>query len=279
MTTLLATAAPERASDALAPLEHLSPAQVIAIRGEVFHVQGLDLDGGFIYVTSVDKKSHRGFLHKFTRDGALVGQVDLTDGSRYHTGGLSLVGDTIWLPVAEYRPHGTSRIVAVDKTSLKPVSSFLVSDHIGAVGVDGERVYGANWDAERFYVWNRAGRAIASHATRTHVAYQEIKFTSEGMIASGIVRGSHLGAIDWLDPETLAPVKRLAVGDGPDGLLFTREGMALDGGKLYLLPDDGHDGGAQIYAFDFLPLRTAASACPAALTRTCPRGPTVAALH
>ena len=90
-------------SDISMPTNQLGLPETLTLRGDVFHVQGLDIDANFIYVTSVDKKSGRGFLHKFTLSGDLVGVADLTDGPHYHAGGISLDGDSIWVPVAEYK--------------------------------------------------------------------------------------------------------------------------------------------------------------------------------
>jgi hypothetical protein len=53
---------------------------MVALHGQVHHVQGLDVDNTFIYVTSVDVRRHRGFLHKFTCAGKLVAVLDLTNG-------------------------------------------------------------------------------------------------------------------------------------------------------------------------------------------------------
>src|SRR5581483_12500505 len=96
--TLLASAAPEPADVNTVSIDRLNPPQTLHLRGDVFHVQGLDTDGDFVYVTSVDTGSRRGFLHKFDNRGALVAVADLTDGRRYHPGGISMDGNFIWVP-------------------------------------------------------------------------------------------------------------------------------------------------------------------------------------
>src|SRR5262249_40175425 len=158
------TAAPDGAMEGLPPPEHLGVPQVLALKGEMFHVQGIEVDDNFIYVTSVDTRRKRGFLHKLTRAGTFVAQLDLTDGERYHPGGIARDGESIWVPVAEYTPEGSSKILQIDRTTLKTVSSFVVHDHIGAVTANATAVYGANWDARRFYEWDHGGREIAAQA-------------------------------------------------------------------------------------------------------------------
>ena len=116
----------------LAP-DEISPPRIIHLVGEMFHVQGVDVDADFIYVTSVDKQGHRGYLHKFTRAGRLVASVDLTEGARFHPGGIALDGESLWVPLAEYKADSSTRILELDKTTLAPKSSFVVRDHIGAV--------------------------------------------------------------------------------------------------------------------------------------------------
>ena len=55
----------------------------------------------------------------------------------------------------------------------------------------------------------------------------------------GGVRSREEGAIDWLDPATLTLARRITAGRTGRGVLYTNEGMAIRGGKLYLLPEDG----------------------------------------
>src|SRR5262249_14738312 len=94
---IFATAAPDGAMEGLAPLERLGLPQVLALKSEMFHVQGVEVDDDFIYVTSVDTQRKHGFLHKLTRRGEFVAQRDLTDGERYHPGGIARDGESIWV--------------------------------------------------------------------------------------------------------------------------------------------------------------------------------------
>ena len=261
MTTFLAAAAPGPTGEGMFPLDQYSLSEPLVLRGEIYHVQGLDLDEDFVYVSSVDRHLHRALLHKFTRDGSLVATADLTDGPRYHPGGIALEDDSLWVPVAEYRSDSTARILQLDKKTLRAVSSFTVYDHIGAVTAGGGKVYGANWDAKRLYTWDRAGKILDIKPNAMRVAYQDLKFADGDLIAAGVLRDQPGGAIDWLDPVSLLPKRRLPVGRADSGSVWTREGMTLHGGKLYLLPDDGSRGAAKVHAFDLARLVATAVDC------------------
>lgn len=261
MTTFLAAAAPGPTGEGIFPLDQFSLSEPLVLRGEVYHVQGLDLDEDFVYVTSVDRRFHRALLHKFTRTGDLIATADLTDGPRYHPGGVALDGNSLWVPVAEYRSDSTSRVLQLDKATLKPVSSFVVYDHIGAVTTGAGKVYGANWDAKRLYTWDQTGQPLDIRPNVLRVAYQDIKFADGELIAAGVLRDQPGGTIDWLDPVSLLPKRRLPVGKTDGGSVWTREGMSLHGGKLYLLPDDGARGTATVHAFDLARLAATAVDC------------------
>jgi hypothetical protein len=260
-TTSPAAAAPRLTLGGGLSLDELGPGQIIKLRGDVFHVQGVDLDGQFIYVTSVDKKRHRAYLHKFTLDGALVRATDLTDGPRYHPGGLALDGESLWVPVAETKADSSARILQIDTSTLAVVSSFAVDDHIGAVATRGERLYGASWGAKAFYLWDRKGKILANPTNPTQVRYQDMKFVDDELVASGLMPDKQSGAVDWLDPDTFEPRQRLPAGKMGNGMVWTREGMALKNGKLYLLPADGRKGSVDLFVFDLKNMDIASLAC------------------
>src|SRR2546430_1539876 len=71
--------------------------------GRLYHVQGLDLDSEHIWITSVDARNRKGYMHQFSRATArFEREIEVTDGVRFHPGGFSIQGDSIWVPVAEY---------------------------------------------------------------------------------------------------------------------------------------------------------------------------------
>jgi hypothetical protein len=109
----------------------------IAMSWRTFHTQGLVKIGETFYVSAVEviestvrtgtvtdalydfaldrsPGAGRGWLFKFDATGHLLGQLELTDGTKYHPGGIDYDGHSIWVPVAEYRPNSTSHIYRVD---------------------------------------------------------------------------------------------------------------------------------------------------------------------
>ena len=101
-------------------IEHAQLLGILNLQGELFHVQGIDLDDRHIFVTSVDVSNHRGYLHEFdSATGKFLRRVELTDGTRYHPGGFSISGNSIWVPVAEYRAHSSAVLEEIDIETLQ----------------------------------------------------------------------------------------------------------------------------------------------------------------
>src|SRR5262249_50354826 len=163
----------------------------------------------------------------------------IQDGDRFHPGGIAADGDSIWIPVAEYRANSTSIIQKRDKKSLRITFEFPVADHIGCVASIPGFVVGGNWDSRDFYVWNTSGKLIRKVASETQNAYQDMKFDPPYLVASGVL-ADRSGAIDWLEWPTLHLSRRLAAGSTDRQLPLTREGMAIHGDQLLFLPEDDH---------------------------------------
>jgi hypothetical protein len=234
---------PFRAAQVLAapspPLEGARLEKTLNLAGTLYHVQGVELDADHIWVTSVDTNRHKGFLHQFNRaSGAFERQVEVTDGIRFHVGGFSIKGNSIWLPVAEYRPNSSAVIQERDKTTLKLKHEFRVADHLGCLAVTPEGLLAGNWGSRRFYLFSRDGRQLKVLQNPEANQYQDIKFQRNHLVASGIF--SHTsGAVDWLRWPSLKLDRRLKSGLTDRGVLFTEEGMAAHSNDLYLLPEDG----------------------------------------
>ena len=86
----------------------------------------------------------------------------------------------------------------------------------------------------------------SSRASQTDNGYQDMKFDSGQIIASGILPDK-TGAIDWLDYPSLHLARRVKAGNTDRGVLYTREAMAIRGNKLLLLPEDG---ASRLFVFD-----------------------------
>ena len=218
----------------------------LQLEGEVFHVQGLELDERRIWLTSVDGATKRGYLHLFERaTGKLLRRIELTDGARYHPGGISRAGGSIWVPVAEMKPNSSAVLVALDADSLRLRRRIQVADHIGCVAAKDRMLVAGNWDSRELYVIDldrpERMRKLANPSPTHH---QDMKFVGDQLVAGGN-DSLWSGTLDWIDWPTLTLRKSLRAGAiGPirpfgRGGPFTGEGMAIEGRDLYLLPEDG----------------------------------------
>jgi hypothetical protein len=54
--------------------------------------------------------------HLFVLDpaGKLLRHIEIADGNRSHPGGLDVQGDSLYLPVAEYRPDSSANLYRID---------------------------------------------------------------------------------------------------------------------------------------------------------------------
>ncbi|MBL8236118.1 MAG: hypothetical protein JNM66_01770 [Bryobacterales bacterium] len=216
----------------------LTVIETLTIPANLHHVQGIDVEGDTLWVSSVDKEAKKGFLYKLHRPtGHILAQAEVHDGDKFHPGGLTLDGDDLWLPVAEYRRASTTQIQRRDKRTLRLLAKFDVNDHIGCIAASSNRLYGGNWDSREIYEWSKTGRHLSKRANDTGTRYQDMKFINNQLVAAGL-RAKGKGAIDWLDPKSLQTVRREELETTDRGVVFTNEGMTLRDGKIYLLPED-----------------------------------------
>jgi outer membrane protein assembly factor BamB len=209
------------------------------LNGRLYHVQGLDLDRVHIWITSVDKEAHKGYLHEFNRKTAtLEREIEVTDGQRFHPGGISLSGGSVWVPVAEYRPHSSAVIEEIDTRTLTVKRRISVPDHVGCVAFTGSELIAGNWGSRQFYVLNPSGKVVRVFDNPSANEYQDIKFVGGMLVASGNLSATS-GAIDWYRWPTMKLVRSLRSGMTDRKRIFTNEGMALEGNNLYLIPEDG----------------------------------------
>lgn len=153
--------------------------QAVPMSWSTFHTQGLVKIGDVFFVSAVEvveartsngtstdalydfaidrsAGAGRGWLFKFDGTGALLGQVELTDGDIYHPGGIDFDGQSLWVPVAEYRPNSRSNIYRVDPETLDSELIFSEADHIGGIvrNRHGGTLHGVSWGSRRLYTWN-----------------------------------------------------------------------------------------------------------------------------
>jgi hypothetical protein len=211
---------------------------VTVLESPTHHVQGIDVEDGVVWVTSVDREARKGYLARFDlASGRRLAMVEVQDGERYHPGGIHLDGGAIWVPVAEYRRDSSTWMQKRDKHTLALIAQFEVADHIGCVAVAGDVLWGGNWDSLRLYRWRKDGTRIDVRDNPTGTRYQDMKWVAGALVGSGL-RSRTEGAIDWLDPGDLRVVRRIVTGATDRGVLFTHEGMAIAQQTLYLLPED-----------------------------------------
>lgn len=225
----------------------LRPPAVAPLSAKLHHVQGIDLEGDVLWVTSVDSSARKGYLHQIDlATGKLIREVEVQEGERFHPGGIALDGDAVWVPVAEYRRGGKSAVQRRNKQTLELISRFEVDDHIGSVAAGPDALYGGNWDSLEIYTWDRTGRLLKKSPNPAANHYQDMKVVDGKLIASGLLNKEE-GAVDWLDPASLQVLRRMPFRKTDRGVLLTNEGMTFRGGKLYLLPEDGP---SRLFAFD-----------------------------
>jgi hypothetical protein len=212
--------------------------RTIDLRGDTHHVQGIDFDERHVWVTSVDKDQRKGYLQEFSiAAGELLRTVEVTTGDRFHPGGISAYGESLWVPVAEYRRDSSSVVQKRSIRTLKLENQFDVADHIGCMAAAPGVLVGANWDSRDFYFWDQFGRLLRKVPNPTANAYQDIKFVDGRLVASGLLPGRK-GAVDWLEYPSLRLIRRVTVGQTSRGIPYTSEGMAVRGDRLFLLPED-----------------------------------------
>lgn len=228
------------------PLEHARLRGEIKLDGELFHVQGLEVQSKDIWVTSIDRANRKAFLHHFDREtGKFLRRLEVSDGARFHPGGISVSGASIWIPVAEYRPDSSAVLIEVDVKSLTIRRKISVSDHLGCVAASGQTLVAGNWNSRILYVFDLGTTAppqLIPNPSSTR--YQDMKFVGRQLVAGGS-RTLWSGTVDWIDWPSMKIVRTLrsgAVGIARPfgrGGAFTGEGLAIEGKNLYLLPEDG----------------------------------------
>ncbi len=213
--------------------------RTVPLHATLDHPQGItaSADGATWFVTSVLRAEKQGLLAAFrASDGMLLRRVEVQDGARCHPGGLGRLGETLWLPVAEYSRASTTVVQARDATTLAVRSTFAVSDHIGAVAATPGALIGCNWDARTFYEWTFEGRQAAMVPHDGAARYQDLHWMPDGLLAGGLLGDT--GVLDRLEWPSLDLKERIVVGTTDRGVVLTHEGMAVAGDELLLMPED-----------------------------------------
>ncbi|HEU4347676.1 MAG TPA: DUF6454 family protein [Actinoplanes sp.] len=257
----------------------------IPLRFATYHPQGFALVGDMIVMSTVeileapvrypepvdgyDRTPGRGVGHVLVMDrlGTLIKDLTLGEGTIYHPGGIDYDGESVWVPVAEYRPNSKAIVYQIDPRTWQVNERFRVADHVG--GVIRDRVtgfiHGVSWGSRTLYEWRPAGHQLSRRANIDHVLdYQDCAYAGwRKQICSGITGlprpdgGSYeLGGIvlrDLRDDRILhqVPFPRFSSA----GHVMTRNPVAVEiaDGKLRLLaaPDDGEEiAGTELFVFE-----------------------------
>jgi hypothetical protein len=241
-----------------------------------FHTQGLVKIGDAFYVSSVEvlestarngtatdalydfstdrsTGTGRGWLFKFNASGQLLGKVELTDGTKYHPGGIDFDGRYIWVPVAEYRPNSHANIFRVDPQTLKAELVFSEDDHIGGIvhNVHAGTLNGVSWGSRRLYTWDLAKRKDRPRVVSStwkpnpqfYIDYQDCHYHYvDYMLCGGVSsystpRGSvAFGGLDLVDLSTGRMEHQVPVNLFIDEGTGPNPGLALTHNAFWLAP-------------------------------------------
>ncbi|WP_020574389.1 DUF6454 family protein [Actinopolymorpha alba] len=259
--------------------------QKIPLRFPTYHPQGLALVGDKIFLSTVeiieapvrypepvdgyDRTPGKGVGHVLVldRQGKLLKDVKLGEGTVYHPGGIDFDGTSVWVPVAEYRPNSKAIVYRLDPTTYQVSEEFRVADHVGGVVRDrvSGNVHGVSWGSRTLYSWTRSGRQLTKQANEDHlIDYQDCDYAGwRKQICSGVTGlarpegGSYeLGGLvlrDLRDNRILHEVPFPEFSTA--GHVMTRNPVALEvaGNKLRLLaaPDDGEEtAGTELFVYE-----------------------------
>lgn len=243
LSTFSVAAAPEGFDGSIERSRLIGTQQLL---GEVFHVQGIALSPQRIWITSVDNARRQAWLHEFDRaTGRPLRRLELTDGVRFHPGGLSFSEGSLWVPVAEMRADSSAVLVEIDAKSFNVRRRIALPDHIGCLAASADWLVGGNWDSRLLYVFDKqSGRTERIVPNPSQTRFQDMKIAGNALVAGGSIDWFS-GTVDWIDLATFRISRTLRAGAiGPvrpfgRGGPLTGEGMAIEGRDLYLVPEDG----------------------------------------
>ena len=229
----------------------------VPVRFRTFHPQGMVKIGETFFVSSVEVRNRdtgdgTGHLFSIDSTGDLLTDLKLGEGPIYHPGGIDYDGQSIWVPVAEYRPDSRSIIYRVDPKTMKATEVLRFADHIGAIvhNADDDTLHGVSWGSRRFYRWTlgRDGRItngatpperLRTFNTSHYLDYQDCKYAgARRMLCTGVTEmrqpsapsAFRLGGIDLIDLRDGRPLHQVPV------LLWTAGGLDMTHNPVWLEP-------------------------------------------
>ena len=231
--------------------------EAVPIAFRTFHPQGMVKIGDAFFVSSVEVRNRdagegTGHLFRIDKAGQLVTDLRLGENAIYHPGGIDYDGQSLWVPVAEYRPDSRSIVYRVDPKTMKATEVLRFADHIGAIvhNTDDHTLHGVSWGSRRFYRWTlgRDGKVtnvgtspeqLRTLNTSHYLDYQDCKYVGDRrMLCTGVTEMRRtpdaspfrLGGLDLVDLRDGRPVHQVPV------LLWTAGGLDMTHNPVWLEP-------------------------------------------
>lgn len=157
--------------------------------------EGLAYDGTYYYLCTYDYITSSSWLYQFDNDLAVIESIELTDGSRVHSGGMCLYDGVLYVVVSEplaspTYPSKLKRYHASTLTYINTVmdSSDLGNDHWGGVVIveDLDRMYITNWDSVEVYVFEIDGTYVTMIEDSPDTSIQDFVYIEQ----DGLIYGS-----------------------------------------------------------------------------------------
>ncbi|MGW5360262.1 DUF6454 family protein [Actinopolymorpha pittospori] len=257
----------------------------IPLRFPTHHPQGMTLVGDRIVLSTVEvlqpparhpepldghdrtPGSGIGHLLVLDRQGNLHKDVRVGADTIYHPGGVDFDGETVWVPVAEYRPNSRAVVCRFDPHTYDVTIAFEVADHVGAIvrdRVTGD-LHGMSWGARTLHTWTPDGSLLRSRANEDHlIDYQDCSYAGwRKQICSGITvlpgpdgRRHELGGLALRDLREDRILHQIPFPHfSTAGHVLTRNPVALevvdDTLRLLAAPDDGEDpAGTELFVYE-----------------------------
>ena len=183
----------------------------VPVNCDVGHPQGITPWGEHWLVSTVRWERAAGALLVLDASGELVDSLDVTDGERFHPGGLDRSGDGCWAAVAEYRPGSTTTVMWIDE-HLDATTAFRFPDHLGAIcQLDDSTLFAVSWGSRTWYRLDVDGRVLDAHENVSAVVDLQDLQSLPGRQVVGTGVGSiatphgplQLGAVLIIDPDDL----------------------------------------------------------------------------
>ncbi|WP_337040356.1 DUF6454 family protein [Emticicia sp. 17c] len=254
----------------------------IQLNFSAYHPQGMVKIDNYFFLSSVEVtqaprngSSGEGIGHLFKLDstGKLISSINLGEGAVYHPGGIDYDGESIWIPVAEYRPDSKSIIYKVNPNTLAIKEIMRYPEHIGGIvhNTEAHKLLGISWGSRNFYQWPVNSKDKASNTEvppdklripnpSFYIDYQDCHYVGQQMmLCSGLQKYSNgtqiirLGGIDLISLKDYRPIHQVPIRLwSPTGLPMTNNPFWLEstakGIRTYFIPDD--DKAATLFIYE-----------------------------